>query len=243
MISHRRPEEDLHNKVLNAIQGALREEKVSRSKRILKVALASIFAFALVSVPFLSVFQTQITWVWKLALVFWAIYFLIGFYLWFKPQPRLMIPGVFSPFVVAKLFLVSTCATIVQVLICPSFVFLSSPLDWNPLLHLTDFLMQTGGMNLCMGFCGFIFSGSASAVAIFSIRNTAKASDLRTNAIVLSILSLSQIPILLIQVLTDELRSFAGFWVLGMLLGFLSAIGFKNLISHLNQSKENEIRS
>ena len=220
-------EAELHNKVLNAIRSALREEKEPPIKRILKVLGATSLLSALVAVPFLFSFRDQMTWVWGLTLSFWVLYFLIGFSLLFKPQPRLMITGVWSPFVVGRLFLVSTITTIVQIIICPSFVFLSSPLDWNPLLPLTNFLMKTGGMSLCMGFCGILFSVIAAGLGIRSVHKVAKAPDLKSSVVIFSILFASQIPVILVQICSEDLRSFAPFWIIGTLIGFSLVLGTK----------------
>ena len=142
----------------------------------------------------------------------------------FKPQPRLMVAGLFSPFVIARLFLVSTAATIAQIIICPSFVFLSSPLGWNPLSGLTDTLMSMGGMSLCMGFCGFLFSVVAASLGIRSVHKVARAPDFQTSLVIFSILLVSQVPVILVQVFSEELRSFSPSWIAGMLLGFFTVL-------------------
>lgn len=227
---------DIHNRVLKAVQGALREEKVPQSKRTFKVLIVATVAFALFGVPFVLLFGAQMTWVWKLAFGLWAIYFGVSFYLWFKPQPRLAIPGVFSPFVIAKLFLISTAVTIFQILVCPSYVFLDSALDWNPLIPLTGFLMRVGGMNLCMLFCGFLFSAIASAVALGSIHRSAKVRDFKSNGLMIGILSLSQIPVLLVQFFTDDLRPFVGFWIGGISFGVFVVIGLKSIWVRIAES-------
>ena len=226
--THQHPtESELHDKVLNAIRGALREEKEPAFRRILKTIGATAAALVCAGLPFFMSFNSQRTWVLNLALGFWAMYFLVGFSLLFKPQPRLMVSGVWSPFVIARFFLVSTLATIAQIIICPSFVFLDSPLGWNPMSALTEILMSVGGMNLCMGFCGFIFSVVAAGFGIGSVRKVAMASDFKSTVVVFSILLVTQIPVILVQVFSDELRPFSPFWLLGMFSGFLAVLGLK----------------
>src|ERR1035437_3299936 len=136
--------------VLSAIQGALREEKTPIAKRLVKAMLAALASLALFGVPYLFSYRDQLNSIWIIAFVLWSIYFFVGFSLFFYPQPRLMVRGVWSPFVVAKLLLISTVSTFLQIILCPSFVFLDSPLNWNPLTPITEQLMHYGGMNLCM---------------------------------------------------------------------------------------------
>ena len=138
-----------------------------------------------------------------------------------------MVSGFFSPFVVAKLFLISTVATIAQILICPSFVFLTSSFGWNPLLPLTHTLMSIGGMRLCMGFCGFLFSSVSAGVGLRSIHRVAKAPNAKSSVTLLFILLATQIPVLFVQVFSEDLRPFAGNWVFGILLGFITVLGSK----------------
>ena len=68
---------DVHNKVLNAIRGALKEEKEPFYKRILKILGATFVALLLVGLPFLISFRTQMTGIWYVIFAFWAIYFLV----------------------------------------------------------------------------------------------------------------------------------------------------------------------
>ncbi len=227
LINQNPNEADVHDKVLEAIRGALREEKEPKLKRIIKVLGATTLVSILFGLPFLISFRNQLTWVWTLALSFWVIYFAIGFSFIFKPQPRLMISGVWSPFVVARLFLVSTLTTIAQIIICPSFVFFDSPLGWNPLLPLTDSLMSMGGMNLCMGFCGFLFAVVAASLGIRSVYRVAKATSLKSNIVIFSILLVAQIPVILVQVLSEDLRPYSPIWIFGMILGFFVVLGSK----------------
>jgi len=120
-------------------------------------------------------------------------------------------------------------ATIAEILICPSFVFLSSSYGWNPLGPLTERLMELGGMSLCMGFCGFLFAFIASAIGLVSIRKAIKAVDQKSALILFSILAASQFPVFFVQVASDDLRPFVEYWVFGVVVGFIMALGLKRL--------------
>jgi hypothetical protein len=231
------PDQELHDRVLDAIRGALREEKEPWTRRAFKIFAATLGATVLFGFPFWISFRSEMSGVWIAALSLWVLYFLVGFTLYFKPQPRLMVSGLFGPFVIAKLFLASTLATIAQILICPSFVFLTSSFEWNPLLGLTEFLMARGGMNLCMGFCGFLFSSVSAGIGIRSIRKAAKARDMKSNAIILSVLLVSQAPVFLVQVLNEDLRPFVAYWIFGVLGGFILVLGLKWAWDHLFMKK------
>jgi hypothetical protein len=218
-------ERALHDQVLGAIHGALREEKEAGVKRAFKILGATLGLSLLCGLPFWLSFRSELNPVWIGVLIAWMLYFLAGFTLYFKPQPRLMVSGLFSPFVIAKLFLASTLATIAQILICPSFVFLTSSFAWNPLRGLTEFLMHQGGMSLCMGFCGFLFSSVSAGIGVRSIRRAARAPRLKSSAIMLSVLLLSQGPVFFVQVFGEDLRPFVGYWAMGILFGFTLVLG------------------
>ncbi|MBS1960458.1 MAG: hypothetical protein JST80_13355 [Bdellovibrionales bacterium] len=231
MNSVQQPRSNVQDQVLRAIQGALREEKEPRSKRILKILTSTIALSTLVGFPFWISFRGEMNWIWNITAGFWVLYFLLGFAFYFKPQPRLMVSGLFGPFVIARMFLVSTVATIAEILICPSFVFLSSSYEWNPLSPLTERLMDVGGMSLCMGFCGFLFAFIASAIGLVSIRKAVKAVDQKSALILFSILAASQFPVFFVQVASEDLRPFVGYWVFGVINGFALAVGLKRLRS------------
>jgi hypothetical protein len=218
-------------KLMNAIQKSLREEKESAGKRMLKITSATALCVFILGIPFLASFNDQLSSAWMIAFTLWTLLIFAGFTLHFRPEPRIMVRGVFSPFVIARLLLISSFTTVLQILICPSFVFLVSPLDWNPLGPLTHFLMATGGMNLCMLFCGFIFSLLSGALGVFSITKAVAGHDRATMFKVFCILLVSQVPILVVQILTPDLRNFVAFWAVGLLIGTAIIFVLLNLFS------------
>jgi hypothetical protein len=227
-LDHAVPEE-LSRKVLNAIQGALREEKEPVLRRALKTVFWTIACSAFLGVPFLLSFKGQLNWVWGLAWALWSLCLLAGFALHFYPQPRLMVSGVWSPFVFARLLIVASLATVIQILVCPSFVFLSSPLDWNPFLGLTHALMSWGGMNLCMSFCGFLFALVSGLLGLGSIAKVLSRSDSRGAATAILLVMVAQIPVLMVQALSEDLRPFVAFWSLGLIAGCFTSLGMIRL--------------
>lgn len=215
--------EAVNQKVLQAIQGALREEKEPGFRRFVRVIFWTLTCLALFGgLAFIS-FRSQLNWAWAVAGGFFGLCLLIGFALHFYPQPRLVISGVWSPFILARLLIVASLSTVIQVLICPSFVFLESPLDWNPFEHLTHILMNHGGMELCMLFCGFVFTGISGFLGLGSVARVIKGARLRNGVIGLFLVLMAQAPVLWIQIASEDLRPFASFWALGLVLGGLAA--------------------
>lgn len=225
--------EEMSQNIIHAIQGALREEKKSFSSRLLKIALST-FAFSLILwIPFLLSFKDQISSIWTVALSIWTLALAVGFSLYYYPQPRLVLPGLWSRMILARLLLVSTVTTIIEILVCPSFVFLESPLSWNPLGPLTDRLMALGGMGLCMAFCGFFFSFLSALFGLGSAWKVVRGSHLKSIPVILGVLLLSQFPILFVQIFSEDLKAFALDWILGFVVGTGFAVWFSFLVMRL----------
>lgn len=225
--------EDISNKILSTIQNALLEEKIPFSKRLLKMILSTAALSIIIWLPFLLSFKDQINWIWTLAFSVWTISIAIGFSLYYYPQPRLVLPGLWTPMIFARLLIVSTVATIIEILICPSFVFLESSLSWNPLVPLTEKLMTLGGMELCMGFCGFLFSFLSGGIGLGSAWKVARRFHFESIPAVLGVLFVSQLPVLLVQIFSEELRIFVGYWILGLISGSVLSV----ILSYLVRQK------
>lgn len=216
--------EELGKSVLHAITGALREEKEPFGRRLVKIFCSTLLCAAILGVPFFLSFKEQLNWIWTLALGAWMVCLGIGFSLYFHPQPRLVVSGFWSPMIFARLLLVSTMATLVQILVCPSFVFLNSPIEWNPLTPATEYLMRAGGMNLCMLFCGFFFSAVAGISGLGSVWRVLHGSGFRRLPAISAILLFAQLPVVLVQVISPDLRPFLFFWLLGLVSGSMVAV-------------------
>lgn len=219
------PPPELSAKILGSIRQALEEEKVPRSRRWFKTGLATGVCTLLLALPLFFMLKDQVSLIWRCALAAWGVCFFVGFWLYYSPQPRLVVPGYWSPAVFAKVLFAMTALTGVQILLCPSFVFLDSPLSWNPFLPLTGWFMSWGGMRGCMASCGFIFSGIGGLVAFGLIRRTLRRSRWQDVLKAVAAAYFTQIPIVAIQVFDPGLRAFAGFWLLGGLLGTAAIAG------------------
>ncbi len=229
------PPKHISDSVLNSISKALAEEKKPRMYRWKKVAAWTISVAALSLIPFLAVADTE-NKLWPiLSCVFWVSMLAVGFTLYFRPQPRLAVPGYWSAWVYAKVIVGSTLGTIITFLVCPSFAFVPTKLSWNPFEHLTMSLMHMGGMRLCMLFCGFLFS---VLISVFAFSTTARVlARTRVQKLILlaGLVVAAQLPILAFQVFAEALRPTALYWLVGGIVGaflgvlIVSRIGLRRL--------------
>ncbi|MGE4107353.1 MAG: hypothetical protein AB7F66_09080 [Bacteriovoracia bacterium] len=216
---------EVSERVLHAIQGALREEKIPASRRWLKILLLSTTLTIVFLIPLLIMTRNELNRDLVIASILWWLCFILGFFLYFYPQPRLAVAGFWSKWVFAKVLIAMTFLTCLEILVCPSFVFLhSDALAWNAFAPLTDLFMQWGGMRVCMFGCGFLFAG-LGATLTFSfitkiISKSASRDLLRAGALAL----LSHIPIMTLQILDMNLRAFVPFWILGSIFGILIGV-------------------
>ena len=216
------PPRDVSEGVLRAIQGALAEERRPRSYRIVAVAASTVASTLLLTFPIAWLFRDQMDWAWKLAALVWALCFAVGFSLYFHPQPRLSVPGYWSPGIFARILIVMTLMTGVQIVLCPSFVFLESPISWSPLTQLTDWFMSWGGMKGCMFSCGLLFSGIGGLLTFLSVRKVLSRSSSGDLLRAGGLAYLTQLPLVGVQVAEPGLQSFVPFWALGSVLGVLA---------------------
>jgi hypothetical protein len=219
------PPKELSLKLVGAIQQALEEEKRSRSQRYLKSTLMAAFFTAALTLPIALLFREQMNWVWKVAGMFWGLCFLTGFSLYFHPQPKLSVPGYWSPWIFAKILIGMTLLTGFEIILCPSFVFLGSENSWSPFLPVTEWFMSWGGMKGCMFSCGLIFSGLGGLFTFATVRKVLSGSSRVAIARAIGFAYVTQFPLLLVQIADEDLRNFVGFWFLGGLLG-LSLVVF-----------------
>ena len=218
------PPPELSRKIINAIHGALEEEKVPRPRRLLKVFGASLLSLILLSLPLLLLFRKEVNVAWCLALFSWWVLFSIGFYLHYSPQPRLVVPGYWSPFIFARLLIVSSILTAVEIILCPSFVFLESPLPWSPFEGITHWSMNWGGMNACMFVCGFLFASMGGLASFAVVGRVLGGTRLKALLQPLVLLFSTQAPVLIIQASDTSLRMFLPFWIVGCLSGLAVAL-------------------
>lgn len=215
---------EISDRILKSVGRALQEEKVPKTHRYLKVILASLVTFLLLSTPFFLVINAGFQNAWTLAFIMWGILIVAGFSLYFQPQPRLLVRGVWMPFVFARLILVSVICVMMQILICPSMVFLESPLQFNPLEPLTTWLMDQGGMSFCMSFCGFFFAFVSGLLGVGSIYKVLNSKISIQFFILIGLLTLTQFPLVWVQYQSEGLREFLPMFLSGSLAGSLLSL-------------------
>lgn len=229
------PPKHISDSVLNSISKALEEEKQPRINRWKKIVLWTIVVAAVSLIPFLVVADTESN-LWPiLSCVFWTGLLGLGFSLYFRPQPRLAVPGYWSPWVYAKVISGPTLGTVVTFLVCPSFAFVPTKLSWIPFEHLTMSLMHIGGMGLCMVFCGFLFSILISLFAFASTARVLARTRVKKLLLLAGLVVAAQLPILAFQVFAAALRPTALHWLAGGIAGaflgvlIVSRIGLRRL--------------
>ncbi len=230
------PPKEISQRLVGAIQGALEEEKQPKRRRLIKVAVATALSTTILTLPIALVFRDQMGWVWQLAMGIWALCFWAGFSLYYRPQPRLTVPGYWSPQIFAKILIGMTLLTGVQILLCPSFVFLDSPLGWAPFAPITEWFMAWGGMSACMFSCGLLFSSLGAWTTFLAVRKVLSRSSTGDLVRAAGLAFLTQIPVIAVQVVDENLRPFAVYWGIGSAIGLLVAVFFLEVGARLLRS-------
>lgn len=219
--SNIKPPHEISQNLVSAIEGALKEEREPKAKRFIKIGISTVVATTLLTLPLALLFREQLGWAWQMAAVVWLFCFMVGFSLYFYPQPRLTVPGYWSPVIFARILIGMTSLTGIQILLCPSFVFLDSSLGWTPFAPITERFMVWGGMKACMFSCGLIFSGLGAIVTFISVRKVLSRSASKDLIRAAGLAFLTQAPVIGVQVVDESLRPFAGYWGVGSALGLL----------------------
>jgi hypothetical protein len=224
------PSPEISRRLIGAIHQALREEKMPYGRRLAKVFLASVGCTLILAVPLLMVFRDQMGAAWLFAIGSWWICLFAGFYLHYIPQPRLAVTGFWSPWIFARVLMAMVVLTATEILICPSFVFLRSPLRWSPFEGASQFFMDLGGMPLCMFACGFLFSGLGGVITFALIAKTVRGSSWVDILKATGVAYFTQLPVIGIQLVEPGLQRFVSYWIFGGLLGtFLMAVLVKSV--------------
>jgi hypothetical protein len=153
-----------------------------------------------------------------------------GFALYFIPQPRLSVRGYWSLWVYAKLLILMTITTVLQLILCPHFalVHFSNENPFRFFESVTAEYMRWGGMSGCMFLCGLTFSSLGALVAFsFMGRHFSFSRPQRLLAAV-GIGLLAQLPIMVLQLSSPAGQPYFLFWLLGSAIGLgLMGIVFK----------------
>jgi len=226
------PPEDLSRMIKDSIAQALREEKIPKSLLLIKtIGMATVISLILM-IPLFLMFRESLRFYWLISCFLWWGFMIVGFSLYYQPQPRLEVPGYFSPLIFSKILISMTTLSIVQILICPDLAFLSSPIWWSPFRPLTNWFMAWGGMTMCMFSCGFIFSSTGAIICFSVVRKTIRRGHY-TDFLKLSALAFAtQLPLFLNQLFEPGLQPFAMFWLVGCLVGVcIMVVGVRALNS------------
>lgn len=217
--------------IKNAILKSLEEEKKPYTTRFIKIFILTLLATLFFTLCIYKSWEQEFNTLWLIVCILFGVLMFIAFTLYFRPQPRLSVRGYWAPWVFAKLLLMMTLVTGLQLVICPHFIF-GHHHGSNPFAifhHVTDFYMSvTGSMKGCMFLCGITFSGLSSFLAFWTITRNLTFSRFRHLCVVIGISALSLLPVLFLQLSNDHTRSLLPYWLLGNGLSlFLMAISFK----------------
>ncbi|MBS1985378.1 MAG: hypothetical protein JST16_14530 [Bdellovibrionales bacterium] len=213
----------LSSEVLSAITVALKEEKIPVRQRIAKVLFVSSVIMAALSAAIHLTLIRQLGMGWICAFVAWWLILSVAFGVYWRPVPRLTIRGALDPWVSAKILISMTIATILEILICPSFVLAHEAIGWAPLSSVSHAFMSWGGMEGCMFLCGLIFVGVGSGFTFFLVRKALAGSSSSNFLRAVGMVYLTQLPIIGIQILDAQLRSGTPYWIAGSLTALVCA--------------------
>ncbi|PIR22524.1 MAG: hypothetical protein COV44_07500 [Deltaproteobacteria bacterium CG11_big_fil_rev_8_21_14_0_20_45_16] len=210
--------------IKSSILEALQEEKQSPVKRARKI----LNLLAAISIPVVGIlwfsFRGEFNLFWLVSLIVWlGIAASAAFFFW-KPQPRIIVPGFWTSWMYGKLLILFLLISAIQLLVCPHLAMISpSPhFSINVFEPMQEMFMSWGGMASCMFFCGLSFSAIATAISLFIMRRAATGARSAAIFRISSIAVLAQFPIIILQISDAHLRSHFALWLLGSFLGVLS---------------------
>ncbi len=210
--------------IKNSILEALQEEKQSPVKRARKILVL----LAAISIPVVGVlwisFRGEFNLFWLVSLVVWLGIATSAAYFYWKPQPRIVVPGFWTSWMYGKLLILFLLISAFQLLICPHLAMISpSPhFSINIFEPMQEMFMSWGGMASCMFFCGLSFSAIATAISLFIMRRAATGARSAAIFKIASLALLAQLPIIILQISDAHLRSHFLLWLMGSFLGVLS---------------------
>lgn len=233
---------DSSTNVKDSILLALQEEKESGLTRTIKIAkFLSAVSIPVVGLLWFS-FRGELNLFWLVALVVWLGIAIFAAVSYWKPQPRIEVPGFWTSWMYAKLLTLFLLISAIQLLICPHLAMIEP----SPYFSVTIFetlqtaFMTWGGMAACMFFCGLSFSALATLAALLLMRRATKGSRSPVLFKIAGLAILAQLPIVILQISDPHLRSYFLLWLLGSFIGVLSiasllSILFKKVSSALSQ--------
>jgi len=208
---------NISNGLKAAIHEAVKEEKASVFRRLLKATFAASVSTVFVIGGYVLLLREQ---AFHHGISFFASFFVIlfsGFYLYFKPEPHWVVRGHWSPWSYGALFVLMGILTAIQFLICPHFVLLhqASHGSFAPLDALAEQYHHWGGVPGSKFLCGLTFSAIASLVVIAVFKKQFWGAKSRQLLRIGLLLLVAQFPAVLLQLMDEHLRPLSWIWLSG----------------------------
>lgn len=210
--------------IKSSILEALKEEKQSPFTQFKRVSSL----LAAVSIPVVGIlwfsFRGEFNFFWIISLLVWLGIAASASFLYWKPQPRIVIPGFWTGWMYGKLLILFLIISALQLLLCPHLAMVApSPYFSIGIFEpLQQMFMSWGGMAACMFFCGLSFSAIATAISLMIMRRATAGARSKAILKISGLALVAQLPIIILQVSDAHLRSHFALWVLGSFLGVLS---------------------
>lgn len=210
--------------IKSSILQALREEKQNPLKRARK----TLSLLAAISLPVIGVlwfsFQQEFNIFWLLSSLVWFSMAAGAAFFYWKPQPRIVVSGFWTPWMYGKLLILFLLISAFQLLVCPHLAMISpSPhFSFDLFSPMQRMFMSWGGIASCMFFCGLSFSAIATAISLPMMGRAATGTRSKILFKLAGLAVLAQLPIAILQLSNAHLRSHFALWLTGSFLGILS---------------------
>ena len=211
---------DTQDLLKQSILTALDEEKRPKYLRLSKTLIFSSVLTIFFAFGFFSFWPVEFNSVILGTSFFLMLVFIAGFLLYFLPQPRIQVPGLWMTWMWGRLLISMGIISTFQFILCPDLagmIGIESILPW--MSSITHVFMSIGGMKACMFACGILFSGVASGIVLTTMRKVvfrSKWSQLLTAA---GFVFLGQLPIIFCQ--ATKSPDYLAYWILGSSLSIL----------------------
>lgn len=155
-----------------AILDALQKEKSRRPLSWAQAVGLSILFFITLSEGFGYILFDGATTPWRSLIFIWSLFFCFSIKALSEPSPRLEVAAFWRKRTFAKLVLVSLLVLLLQCLICPHFLFVSTPIGsaLSFLSALPALYMEIGGMTACLFLCGATVGLLGGGFGIWAVR-------------------------------------------------------------------------
>jgi len=213
----------------NAILTALEEENRSQGLRFLKTIIFTLLLAGLLVGGLYALWSSEYDSIILGAGVSLIAVFASGFLFCFYPQPRVVVPGFWMPWMWGRLLILMGIISTVQIILCPDLAGVFGIEAILPQLsHITHFFMNIGGMKLCMFACGILFSGISATLAFLSLRKVLFRTRMTGILTASGFVFLGQLPVIICQAMVQP--SYLVFWIAGSVIAIvLSGLAIRTL--------------